>query len=93
MMRISRIARAVAIFANAGILVALAFAGIVDPSRSRDVELGAFLAVTVLVLFLLLNIYIALARRDAGAFDETLIGLWIRTKKQKLRRELGEDED
>ena len=88
----TRIARVIAILANAGILVALAIAGIVDPPRSRDIEFGAALGVTATVLFLLLNIYVALARRDAVTFDETLLGLWIRTKKQKLRKELEGDQ-
>ena len=48
-------------------------------------------ALSGVALFLLLNIYVALARRDVVAFDETLVGLWIRTKKQKLRRELTDD--
>ncbi len=85
-----RIARIIAVLANAGILVALAIAGITDPPR--HIEFRGFLALAVFILVLLLNIYVALARRDPVTFDETLLGLWIRTKKQKLRKELEGDD-
>ncbi|MCY3874263.1 MAG: hypothetical protein OXF88_08220 [Rhodobacteraceae bacterium] len=72
-------------------MVALAITGIVGPPC--DIEMAGALLVTAFVLFLLLDIYVAFARRDAATFDETLLGLWIRTKKWKLRRELDDDEE
>ena len=58
--------------------MALAIAGIVDPPRG--IKMAGAPLVTAFVLFLLLNIYVALARRDAETFDESLFGLRIRTK-------------
>ena len=44
-----------------------------------------------LMCFFILNLYVCITRYEREENEESLFGLWIRTKKQKLRRELKDE--
>ena len=88
-MPLGKIAFAVALLVNGGALAVVVILFAAEPPRMRDP--GDYLLGAALFAGLSLNVYVCLVAWSAGKeslFGESLLGLWIRTKKQKLRREL-----
>ena len=77
------------LLANGTAAVILVLA-VYDAQRIRIEEM---LIVCAVMLYILLNAYfVVLARPSDSHADNTLLGLWIQTKKAKLRRELEQKE-